>query len=193
MVPETVLGIQLNPITPAIYSLLVGTGNAYVVGGIPKESDLRNFVWFCSPQFNADAPILSIRWKWLQMFRLKIALCRASTWKQRNEAIVANYYKACFQIHEIIRDTFKDGVAPVETEEPAEPLAASIEAQVIDMFAREYKQWPMPKPVRHTPIKQLYQLARCIDRRNLGKEAKYYDADENACTHRFLEIINPQN
>lgn len=193
MVPETVLGIQLNPITPAIYSLLVGTGNAYFTGRIPKEADLRNFIWFCSPQFNADSPLLSARWKWLQMWRLKMALSMGAKWKTRSETIVGNFYKSCLQIHEIIHSTFKDGVGSVDTVEEPQPLAASIEAQIIDMFAREYKQWPMPKPVRHTPIKQLYQLARCIDRRNLGKDAKYYDSDENACTKRFLETINARN
>jgi len=193
MVPETVLGIQLTPITPAIYSLLIGTGNAYFTGRVPKEGDLRNFVWFCSPQFNPDSPLVSLRWKPWQMAKLNIALKRGATWKTRNEAIVSNFYRACLQIHEIINGTFKDGVPSVETEEEVQPLAAALEAQVLDMFAREYKQWPLPKPVRHTPIKQLYQLARCIDRRALGKEAKYYDADENACTKSFLETINARN
>jgi len=192
MVPETVLGIELTPITPAIHSLLVGTGNAYFSGRVPTEGDLRNFIWFCSPQFNPDRPIVSLRWKWLQMGRLNRALRKGATRKDKTP-IIQNFYRACLQIHEIIHATFKDGLPSVETEEPVEPLAASLEAQIVDMFAREYKQWPLPKPVRHTPIKQLYQLARCIDRRAIGKEAKYHDSDENACTHRFLETINARN
>lgn len=193
MVPETVLGIELSPITPAIHSLLVGTGNAYFMGRIPTEGDLRNFIWFCSPQFNPDSPIASLRWKWLQMWRIRKALRKGSTWKNRHQVVIHNFYKACLDIHEIIAATFKDGLPHVETEEPTEPLAASLEAQLVDMFSREYKQWPLPAPVRHTPIKQLYQLARCIDRRALGKEAKYYDADENRCTKQFLETINARN
>ena len=192
MVPESVLGIELRPITPAIHSLLVGTGNAYFTGRIPTEGDLRNFVWFCSPQFNPDSPILSRRWRWLQMWRLGRALRKGST-RKNQEAVIINFYRACLAIHEIIAGTFKDGLPNVETEEPMQPLAATLEAQLIDMFSREYKQWPMPHPVRHTPIKQLYQLARCIDRRALGKEAKYHDSDENLCTKRFLETINARN
>jgi hypothetical protein len=192
MVPESVLGIQLTPITPAIHSLLVGTGNAYFCGRIPTEGDLRNFIWFCSPQFNPDRPIVSLRWKWLQMHRLKMALRRGTKWGMRHE-VVNNFYRACLGIHGIIHTTFRDGLPHVESDEPTQPLAASLEAQLVDMFAREYKQWPMPLPVRHTPIKQLYQLARCIDRRHLGKGAKYYDSDENTCTKRFLETINSRN
>lgn len=193
MVPESVLGIELKPITPAIHSLLAGTGNAYFTGRIPTEGDLRNFIWFCSPQFNPDNPILSLRWRWLQMWRLRRVLRKGSTWKNRHEVVVRNFYRACLAIHEIIAATFKDGVPNVETEEPTEPLAASLEAQLVDMFSREYKQWALPTPVRHTAIKQLYQLARCIDRRAMGNEAKYYDSDENLCTHRFLETINARN
>lgn len=193
MVPETVLGIELRPITPAIHSLLVGTGNAYFSGRVPTESDLRNLIWFCSPQFNADNPILSLRWRWLQMWRLHRALRKGSTWKNRHQIVIQNFYRACLDIHEIIHGTFKDGMPNVETEEPTEPLAASLEAQLLDMFSREYKQWPLPSPVRHTPIKQLYQLARCIDRRALGKAAKYHDSDENTCTKLFLEHINTRN
>lgn len=191
MVPESVLGIELNPITPAIYSLLTGTGNAYFTGRIPTGDDLWQFVWFCSPQFNPDSPVASLRWRWLQQWRLRTALLRGATWKTRNEAMTSNFYRACLHIHEIIQNTFRDGAAIVEGEEPSLPLAASLEAEVIDMFAREYQQWPLPRPVRHTPIKQLYQLARCIDRKRLGREAKYHDSDENRCTKRFLENLNP--
>jgi len=193
MVPETVLGIQLNPITPAIYSLLVGTGNAYFTGRIPKEGDLRNFIWFCSPSFHPDEPKPAIfRKAWL-MAKLNMRLRRGSTKKNRSAVMMGNFYKACLQIHEIVAATFKDGIPNVETEEPTIPLAASLEAQLVDVFACAYQQWPMPKPVRHTPIKQLYQLARCIDRRGLGKDAKYYDADENRVTKQFLEGVNARN
>ena len=47
MVPESVLGIELIPLTPARYSILRGIGNAYFTGLVPREHDLRNFVWFC--------------------------------------------------------------------------------------------------------------------------------------------------
>lgn len=193
MVPEEVLGIQLNPITPAIFSLLVGTGNAYLTGRIPKEGDLRNFIWFCSPQFNPDAAShSSFRKAWL-MAKLNLRLRQGSNRKNQPSVVMGNFYKACLQIHQIVSDTLKDGVPNVETEEPVAPLAASLEAQLVDIFSCAYQQWMMPKPVRHTPIKQLYQLARCIDRRGLGKDAKYHDSDENRCTKLFLEEANARN
>lgn len=190
MVPETVLGIELNPITPAIHTLLVGTGNAYVTGNVPGEADLRNFVWFCSQKFNPDHPNLSLRWKWWVMLKLRLAINRGATRKNRPQVILRNFYTACEQVHEILANTFSDGCSPGNQ---GKPLAAALEAQVIDMFAREYKQWPMPNPVRHTPIKQLYQLARCIDRRNLGKEDNYFDPREDECTRSFLAALNSRN
>lgn len=189
-VPETVLGLELNPITPAIYSLLVATENAYVFGRVPQESDLRNFVWFCSPYFKPDSPILSLRWKPWQMYKLNRTLGAFTKKRVRNKIVMERFYKACRQIHEIIHNTFKDGAGGGES---GLPLAASLEAQMIDIFARQYLSWPLPKPVRHTPIKQLNQLARCIDRSLFGDKAGYYDRDEIACEERFLTAMNAKN
>lgn len=189
MVPETVLGLELNPITPAIYSLLVGTGNAYLTGRVPKEADLRNFVWFCSPQFNPDKPTKT-RWRALQMWRLDRAMSAHSTRTTRAERITENFYRACLQIHKIIDETFCDTPFPAEENTP---VAASLESSFIDTFAREYMTWPLTRPVRHTPIKQLNQLSRCIDRRYAGKDDKYYDRDENIATAQFLGAMNVRN
>lgn len=190
MVMETVLGIEVNPITPAIYTLLVATENAYVLGRVPVESDLRNFIWFCSPQFNPDSPTLSLRWKPWQMYKLNKALGCFLPKKHRAQVILENFYRGCLEIHMLVANTFKDGVAGGDE---GMPLAASFEAQMLDTFAREYRQWPLPKPVRHTPIKQLYQLNRCIDHSLHGKNAPYYDRDEMACTERFLSGHNTKN
>ncbi len=190
MVPDTILGVEVNAITPAIYTLLVATDNAYVYGRVPVEADLRNFVWFCSPYFNPDSPTLSLRWKPWQMYKLNRALGCFLPKKYRAKIVNENFYRACLQIHTLIANTFKDGLPG---NEESLPLAAAFEAQMLDTFAREYRQWPLPKPVRHTPIKQLYQLARCIDRAMMGKNAPYYDRDEILCEQRFLESMNAKN
>ena len=104
---------------------------------------------------------------------------------------MANFYRACLDIHEIIDSTFLD--RPGMSDEESKPLAASYEAQILDMFAREYAQWPLPQPMRHTPIKQLYQLARCIDRNYGGNKALYHDAAESALDRAFLAVINQSN
>lgn len=190
-VPETVLGIELSPITPARYSALVGTENAFLCGRSPTEADLRNFIWFCSPQFNPDSPIASLRWKPLQMYRLKCALGRRKRGQNRADAIIDNFIRACDEADEIIGLTMADRL-PGSDDNP-KPLAAALEAQLVDMFAREYQHWPLPQPMRHTPIKQLYQLARCIDRNNLGNRACYFDPAEWALDRAFLGAINPNN
>ena len=190
MVHEDVIGIKLNPITPAIYSLLLGTNNAFFTGKIPSEGDLRNFIWFCSPQFNPDMPIASYHWRWVQMWRLRRAMRAGATIRTLRKTVINNFFRACRQIHEIIAVTFSDGAPQGEG---GEPIAASMEAQVLDLFARQYLMWPLPKPVRHTPIKQLLQLARCIDRRECGENAKYFDRDENRLTLSFLQEANTRN
>lgn len=188
--PETVLGMELNAITPAILSILVSTENAFLLGERAGEHDLRNFVWFCSPLFNPDAPTFSLSKKPLQMFRLNCALKRRSKWKQpKGQAVISNFVAACMDINQILSATFADGLP---SGGDGTPLAASLEAQLIDSFAREYLAWPLPKPVRHTPIKQLFQLARCIDRVRCGEQARYFDPAESAVDKAFFAAINPQ-
>lgn len=190
MVPETVLGIPLNPITPAIYSILLGTHNAYVYGRIPREADLRNFIWFCSQYFNPDKPISSLRWRPWVMCRLIWALHRTHIDVTHKFKTTANFLKASLEINEIIESTFMDCAGVIN---PSSPLAASMEARMVDLFAREYRMWPLPKSIRHTPIKQLMQLARCVDRYHLGDGDVYYDRNENATTREFLEVVNRRN
>lgn len=193
-VPERVLGLELRPITPAIFTVLCGTENAFVWGRLPLEHDLRNFVWFCSPQFDADKPVWSAKWRPVQMFRLNCALKRRAYHKQKPaEAILKNFLTGCAEVREILARTNADCVPPttVEGEPEEKPLAAAQEAQFVDLFAREYKHWPLPQPVRHTPIMQLNQLARCIDRSTLGYKARYYDPAEHALDRAFLATLNP--
>ena len=188
MVPETVLGMELVPLTPARYSVLLGTDNAYVTGRIPKEADLRNFIWFCSPRFNPDSPIASLRWKPFVMWRLYRAMRCYSWFKHSAHVITGNFFRACLQIHEIIDATFKD--SPPNGDDDSKPLAASFEAQMVDVFSRQYQMWALPQPIRHTPIKQLNQLVRCIERRTLGADDTYFDREEHRCTLGFLGALN---
>lgn len=190
MVPETVLGLELVPLTPARYSILRGIGNAYLTGRVPGEADLRNFIWFCSPKFNPDSPLASLRWKPMVLWQLNRMLGCYSFLVRRDEIVMQNFYRACLQIHEIVDSTFRD--SPPNGED-GQPLAASYEAQVINLFAQEYQMWPLPQPIRHTPIKQLNQLARCIDRYNGGKEDTYYDREEHNLTMDYLGTANARN
>ena len=190
MVPDSILGLPIVPLTPARYSILRGIGNAYVTGRVPTEADLRNFVWFCSPQFNPDAPIASLRWKPFVMWRLYRAM-RCYLWFKHKEAVItANFFRACRQIHDMVEATFADVPSPGE---PGNPIAASYEAQMVNLFSREYQMWALPQPIRHTPIKQLNQLARCIDRHLCGKDDTYFERNEYRATIAFMESINTRN
>lgn len=190
-VPETVLGINLRPLTPAIYTALSGTGNAFLSDANPREHDLRNFVWFCSPSFNPDNPGRSAKWRRWQMLRLRMALGKRRRGQSRSVAVMHNFASACAEVYAILDAAFADSKPRVDG--PSRPIAASFEAQLVDSFAREYLMWPLPQPIRHTPIKQLMQMARCIDRRTLGADDKYFDRAENDTDRRFLEAINQRN
>ncbi len=189
--PDRVLGIELQPLTPARYSVLVGSENAFVCGGIPTLSHLRNFVWFCSREFDPDQPAKSMLHRGRVMRRLNRALLPHFTFHQRLETVKTNFDRAIADIRQIAEDTFFDAI-PSRSGDNDHPLGASLEAQMIDCFIREYgSAWPFKTPIRHTPLKQLFQLMRCIDRRYLGEKDPYADLDERRLDLEYLRSINP--
>src|SRR5688572_20486436 len=46
--PDYVLGIEVLPLTPATFSMLVATGNSFVCGGKPTMEDAANYIWLHS-------------------------------------------------------------------------------------------------------------------------------------------------
>jgi hypothetical protein len=189
--PERVLGMALEPITPARYSVLAGTENAFVCGGMPTLAQLNNFVWFCSPQFDPDKPLDSRSRAPGVLAELRRRLIPRWTWRNRDVVALANFRQAIDDVRAIMDSTFADAMPARET--PGErPLAAAMEAQFLDRFANEYRFWPLDTPIRHTPLKMLFQLARCIDRRNAGEKDIYTDRSELSLDERFLRSLNPQ-
>jgi hypothetical protein len=195
-VPERVLGLALRPITPATFALLVGTQNAFVMGRRAVEADVKNFLLFHSPAFDPDAPQPRFLLRWLHDRRLARVLCPLTTgWRLKRKerrtlrAMVRemNLLHATREIAEIVRDTFADGLSGGNDNQP---VAASLVAQLYDLFGCECQTWLLPTPLRHTPIKQLYQLARCHDRRELGNRSGYYDRAEEELNGRYLEFLN---
>jgi hypothetical protein len=190
-VPEDVLGLPLSPITPATFDLLHGTGNAFVCGGVPALADVRNFILFHSRGFDPDSPTA----RFFPRFRIRLcierALCPTFTPPKRRAAIIAeNLRRAVQEIRDIVTATWADALPGNDDADSGPTLAASLHAQLADMFAREYHHWPHPLPLRHTPISQLFQLARCVDRHHLGSSAVYYDRDEAALLRDFLRDAN---
>jgi hypothetical protein len=192
-VPETVLGLDCRPITPATFDLLQGTRNAFVCGLPPVLADVRNFLLYHSPDFDPDAPTPRFWPRFRHDLRVSRALCPAFTPPRRREAVRATrFFQAVQEIRAIVAATWADALPA--NDDGADPLAsgiaASLHAQLADMFARDYATWPMATPLRHTPLAQLFQLARCSERHHLGRSATYFDAAENAAMRDFLIAAN---
>lgn len=91
------------------------------------------------------------------------------------------YAMAGQQIAEILAESFADAPPPTGT---GSGVGASLEAQFIDLFAREYG-WT-PERTSATPIRQLYQFLRCINRTD-------FDADEARIIAEDLAAANAKN
>lgn len=159
--PDYVLGIEVRPLTPATFSMLLATGNAFICGGRPGELDVRNFIWLHSPLFcHIGNREFSARRK-VALRKLDVALCEP--WRRRLGlgATPKRYYttllRAMTEIRGLIESAFADAGSP--SARPSKPLATT-EAFFIHEFAVAY-HWT-PDRTRHTPLCQIIQIHRCI-------------------------------
>jgi len=190
-VPEEVLGLPLSPITPATFDLLHGTGNAFVCGLPPVVADVRNFILYHSPGFDPDAPTPRFWPRFRLALRISAALCPPCTPPHRRAPVQASrFLRAVEQIRAIVTETWADSLPGNDADDTGPTLAAGLHAQLADLFGREYHHWPGVRPFRHTPLAQLFQLARCIDRHHLGRDAVYFDRAEAAILTDYLRTAN---
>jgi hypothetical protein len=159
--PEYVLGTKVRPLTPATFTMLYAVRNAFVCGGQIKEHDVRNFLWFHSRLYgHCDALGLRIR-KWMALRKFSLQLspwwCRLLGASAPVHRYVATMAMACTEIQMMIDDAFAD--SPPSSGRPAKQIATT-EAYLIHEFASAYG-WA-PEKTRHTPIRRLLQLLRCI-------------------------------
>lgn len=197
-VRPTVLGISLRPLSLATFDLLVASGNAFVTGRSPVLADVRNFILFHSPSFDPDSPETSLAKLPSRIaiaWRTSRALCPPRPPFRRCKAVTAErFLRAISEIRALLDAAWADALPPADlTDESAPPpsrVAAALHAQFADMVARDYRLWPFAQPLRHMPIAQLHQLARCSDRAALGAGATYYDRDEYAAMREFLRTAN---
>ena len=180
---DTVLGITLRPLTPASYSRLFAIGNAFLFGGLePTVDDIRNYIWFHAPGFTDDprqaaaakAGILGQLERYIFPPWLAWRYSRAAQRTRR----AAGYALAATKIAEIVNESFADIPPPGP---PGPSIGATLEAQFIDVFAREYRWYP--ERTSNTPIRQLYQFLRCINRTD-------FDADEARIIAEDLKVDN---
>lgn len=184
---DYVLGIPCRPISPATYSMLHSTGSRFLHGGEPMEGCIRNYLWFHSPQFvPADHPHAKrIRRRALAPFMRVLVgpwLARFAIRRLQPHRYTVVLALAATDIAAHLEEAFID--APEGSGKPGAPVAG-LEAQLVDLFAREYG-W-QPKQTSATPMRQIFQLVRCIKAHN-GDEIN--DAAESALLAAHLRAKN---
>lgn len=160
---DNVCGIPCNPITPQSFTMLLALGSRFVCGGgQPGEGDIRNYLWIHSPEFEPGNS-WRIRRKRERVVSKFTALGRKAWLRVFRAPDIHTYVAAmAFAINDIARlveDALAD--APASSGIGQKPARATLEAQMIDIFAQAY-QWT-PKRTRTTPLRQLYQLIRLIN------------------------------
>lgn len=181
--PEYVFGIEVKPITPATWTMLVATGSRFIKGETALEADVRNYLWFHSPDYDLTASkrkrehvlrrfTLKATHPWLRWLGLKPSMNRYCT----------VLFATAQEIEALITDDFAD--APQVTGALGKPMA-TLESQLIVEFAREL-HWS-PEQTRHTPLRKLFQHLRCI---KASKGDEPGDAAEDALLYAHLKARN---
>lgn len=158
--PDYVLGQEVRPLTPRTFSMLVAVGSHFVVGGRATEGDVRNYLWFHSPAWCHSGVN---GWARSKARVLRPLLCELAPRRVRwlgfqldLDCYSAALALAIADIRRLIDDAFAD--CPAGRSGGA--AIATVEAEMINVFAREYC-WPMER-TRNTPLRQLFQLLRCV-------------------------------
>lgn len=161
--PDLVCGITCNPITPPSFTMLQALGSRFICGGgQPGEGDIRNYLWIHSPEFEPGNS-WRVRRKRARVVGRFTALGRKAWLRVFRVPDIHTYVAAmAFAINDIARlveDALAD--APATSGLGTKPARATLEAQMIDLFAQAY-HWT-PERTRATPLRQLYQLIRLIN------------------------------
>jgi hypothetical protein len=159
--PEYVLGVEVRPLTPATFSMLLATGNSFICGGKPTELDVRHYLWIHAPTFcHCGDPARDKKYK-AALRPLDRALCEPWRKLLGLGASHARYFpalwRAVVEIRQLVENAFAD--AGSASGRPGKPLA-TLEAFFIHEMAIAY-HW-VPERTRHTPLRQIIQLHRCI-------------------------------
>lgn len=150
--------------------MLLAIGSRFICGGRPTEGDVRNYLWFHSPRYSHFGVAGWQRRKARALRPLENAL--ANPWHRLvrrpldRERYSVMMILAVSEIGSLVDEAFAD--CPADTGMPGAPIA-TMEAQLIHRFAMDYR-WE-PERTRHTPLKQLFQLTRCI-RANNGEDVR---------------------
>jgi hypothetical protein len=184
--PEYVLGIEVRPLTPATFSMLVATDSAFLMGGQPREHDVRNYLWFHSRLYAHCGVQDWRRRKTAALHQLTAQLSPA--WRRRLGLpapvgrFVSVLTKAIVQIRLLVDEAFAD--SPPKSGRPSKPIATT-EAYFVHEFSLAY-HWP-PQKTSNTPLRQLIQLHRCI---RSGRGEEISDDGEDRIWAAYLDVEN---
>lgn len=158
--PDYVLGQEVCPLTPRTFSMLLAVGSHFVAGGRATEGDVRNYLWFHSPAWcHSGVPGWHRRKERALrplVRQLASPVRRALGLSLDLERYGAALALAVADIRRIIDEAFVD--CPAGGGDGA--AVASLEAQMVAAFAKELR-WPAEQ-TRNTPLRQLFQLLRCL-------------------------------
>jgi len=158
--PEYVLGSLVLPLTPRTFSMLVAVESHFVCGGRATEGDVRNYLWFHSAEWcHAGTPGWQRR-KARALRRLNRELANPIRRLMGFPLDLARYGAALALAVADIRRLIEDALADCQTVTGSGSPVATMEAQLIATFAREFS-WE-PERTRNTPLRQLFQFLRCI-------------------------------
>lgn len=179
-IPDRVLGIDCQPISPASYSLLHAVGSPFLFGGTPGEREVKQYLWFHSPLWCDDShPEMKGRYHRALLAFNRFLIGRRG-WRLRRPCLdecAAVLALAGADIEAHMASAFAD--APAASGKPGSPLA-SLEAQLVHEFARAYS-WA-PERTRLMPLRQLFQLHRCI-RAERGEDILDEDEEQIKAAH----------
>lgn len=156
-IPHYVLGTPIKPITPASFTRLLAAENRFICGGVAEIEDVWRFVWNHSPLYCPRAQWFFRLRKWVGLRRLRFQFNYPPSGHNKADWQRAVLVLATAEIRQIVNDTFAD--LPAKSARPGKQIATN-EAFFIHEFSVAYN-WT-PERTRHTPIRKLLQLHRCI-------------------------------
>jgi hypothetical protein len=183
-----VLGVPVCPVTPRTHSMLIATRSRFLVGGLPDEEDIINFLGFHSPSFvYPDHP----EWRARKKRAIRPLMLHALGWwgarlfrRPTSERYAATLALAATDIGVIVNDAFAD--APSTSNDASAPVA-TLEASMVHAFG-SLPGWT-PERVSNTPLKVLFQLYRCLCS-SRGQEVR--DRNEDAILANHLARRNAE-
>jgi hypothetical protein len=160
--PDEVLGMAVQPLTPATWTLLHATANRVVTGEVPLEPDIRNYLWFHSWLF----PLGRFFSGWRLRCLIWLALIRWYCGLRRGNWYVEALALAGMEIRGLLEEALADAPAGGGDCAPGPCLQAQFEH-----FCATSYGWA-PAFTSSQPLRRLFQLRRCLDASDADDEGE---------------------